>query len=215
MLNVFFDTQYCETEQGFDTFVKARHVASLLDAQPVRGARLTMPAPASAGDLALVHDEHYIEAVQTGEPSSLAKSNGVGWDPLVFNAASWSTGGAVSAALDALATGGIAGSLSSGLHHAYADRGYGYCTFNGLALAAVRARQEGAERVLILDLDAHCGGGTASIISGRRGIEQVDVSVVTFDWYAPTAEAGQKMSTASSYLADVASELDDVRDPGG
>ena len=30
----------------------------------------------------------------------------------------------------------VAGSLSSGLHHARADRGNGFCTFNGLVVAS-------------------------------------------------------------------------------
>ena len=70
-----------------------------------------------------------------------------------------SNGGAVAAARAARA-GGVAGSLSSGLHHAGRDRGAGFCTFNGLVLAARAALSEGAARVLVLDLDAHCGGGT-------------------------------------------------------
>ena len=57
----------------------------------------------------------------------------------------------------------MAGSLSSGLHHARRARGNGYCTFNGLALAARAALAFGARNVLILDLDAHCGGGTSEL----------------------------------------------------
>jgi acetoin utilization deacetylase AcuC-like enzyme len=46
-------------------------------------------------------------------------------------------------------------------HHALPDRGMGFCVFNNIALAAVRAlRQKGVERVLIVDWDLHHGNGT-------------------------------------------------------
>jgi acetoin utilization deacetylase AcuC-like enzyme len=95
-----------------------------------------------------------------------------------------SNGGVVAAALRAMRD-GIAGSLSSGLHHARRDRGYGYGTFNGLAIAAHCALAAGAGDVLILDLDAHCGGGTYGIIAGNPHLWQMDVSVDRFDLYEP------------------------------
>ena len=93
-----------------------------------------------------------------------------------------SNGGTVAAAQDALRN-GVAGSLSSGLHHARRDEGVGFCTFNGLALAAHSVLERGAGSVLILDLDAHCGGGTASLLSDDPRVEQLDVAVNTFDHY--------------------------------
>ncbi|MFM8974104.1 MAG: hypothetical protein ACKOOG_16055, partial [Actinomycetota bacterium] len=150
----------------------------------------------------------------TGEPRGLAGSNGVGWDPGLFRAAAASNGGVVDAVLHVLEHGGVAGSLSSGLHHARAGSGQGYCTFNGLAIAARRARRAGAARVLILDLDAHCGGGTASLIEGVAGIEQVDVSVSSFDHYTPTAQASLTMSCGETYLKDVEAALDAIAHPG-
>jgi acetoin utilization deacetylase AcuC-like enzyme len=96
-----------------------------------------------------------------------------------------SNGGAVAAGLTALKQ-GVAGSLSSGLHHARAGSGAGFCTFNGLVIAAREALSAGARSVLILDLDAHCGGGTALLIEDEPSIFQVDVSVSSFDSYAPS-----------------------------
>jgi hypothetical protein len=74
--------------------------------------------------------------------------------------------------------GGVARSLQTRLHGA---PGEGYCTFNGLALAARAAVGAGAERVLILDFDAHGGGGTWSLLSGDRSFVSVDVSTYDFD----------------------------------
>jgi acetoin utilization deacetylase AcuC-like enzyme len=214
-MHIYFDPGYCLSTQTFDTFRKAGDVAGDLERHPVPGVVLRSPDRATRDDLLLAHDEEYVDAVITGEPADLAGSNTVGWDPHLFDATTWSTGGVITATLDAFRSGSISGSLSSGLHHARADRGNGYRTFNGLAIAATRARLAGAARVLILDLDAHCGGGTASIIAGQEGIEQVDVSVNGFDRYFPTVNAKQAMASADDYLEVVRGELDDIMNPSG
>lgn len=103
--------------------------------------------------------------------------------------------GGVIAASRAARTDGVAGSLSSGLHHARYDRGRGFCSINGLALAARLALEEGAESVLILDLDAHCGGGTASLIAGRPRVWQLDV----------VRDSGDYLPTVAKRLAALAS----------
>src|SRR5205085_10730708 len=144
------------------------------------------PKSLTAEQLSIVHDPDYVRAVKSGEPRSLAESQGFPWDPGIWTMVVASTGGAVSAALTAFQLRESAGSLSGGLHHARRDRGSGFCTFNGLALAAAAAIEAGAESVLILDLDAHCGGGTHSLIKNNPKIWQVDVSVNVFDNYKPS-----------------------------
>lgn len=63
---------------------------------------------------------------------------------------------------------GIAGALASGFHHSHADHGEGFCTFNGLVVAADALRTEGrVERVAVLDMDLHYGNGTASLAAER------------------------------------------------
>jgi len=112
------------------------------------------------------------------------------------------------AALVALECGQEAGSLSSGLHHARRDTGRGFCTFNGLVLAANAALEAGAERVLILDLDAHCGGGTHSLIKDDPRIWQVDVSVDAFDRYDSSERAALVLvDSANEYLPTIDREL--------
>ena len=59
---------------------------------------------------------------------------------------------------------GVAAALASGFHHAHADHGEGFCTFNGLVVAAEALRAAGRVRtVAVLDLDLHYGNGTASL----------------------------------------------------
>jgi acetoin utilization deacetylase AcuC-like enzyme len=59
---------------------------------------------------------------------------------------------------------GIALNIAGGTHHAFADRGEGFCVFNDFAIAAnYLLKRKEAERILIVDLDVHQGNGTASI----------------------------------------------------
>lgn len=59
----------------------------------------------------------------------------------------------------------VACSATQGFHHAHYAENYGYCTFNGLMVAASVALSEyGLHRVLIIDGDAHLGDGTEDII---------------------------------------------------
>ena len=184
MVAVHYDPSYAAAGFAFPTTRKARWIADSLLATPIPGIRLEQPPPLTEEDLLTAHAIEYIRAVRTGEPRSLAQSQELSWDPGLWPMVLASNGGAVAAALRAMQD-GIAGSLSSGLHHARRDQGYGYCTFNGLAIAAKRALAAGAGDVLILDLDAHCGGGTNAIIASNPHIWQVDVSVDRFDLYEP------------------------------
>jgi acetoin utilization deacetylase AcuC-like enzyme len=71
----------------------------------------------------------------------------------------------VSAERFALHEGTVAVAPCSGFHHAGVDTPSGYCTFNGLMVAAAKLRkQEGVKRIGILDCDQHYGDGTVEII---------------------------------------------------
>lgn len=61
---------------------------------------------------------------------------------------------------------GCAMNIAGGTHHAFADRGEGFCCFNDQAVAANWLLREGlAQKILIVDLDVHQGNGTASIFA--------------------------------------------------
>ncbi len=211
---VYFSPAYNATVTTFDTVHKASSIAKNIVDTPVPGVKLVEPRPASHDELASVHDTAYIDAVRTGSPAELAASSDLDWDPGMFAAVCASSGGARDAALHALNTGGIAGSLSSGLHHARRAHGAGNCTFNGLVIAAKAALGAGAKRVLIIDLDAHCGGGTSSMIAGVAGIEQIDVAVDNYDHYQSDTQSRLVVTNGVSYLDVIAAELDGVNDPG-
>jgi acetoin utilization deacetylase AcuC-like enzyme len=78
--------------------------------------------------------------------------------------------GTLDAALAALST-GIGFNVAGGTHHAYADRGEGFCLLNDQALAAQYLLDHQIKsRILIIDLDVHQGNGTAAIFSEESNV---------------------------------------------
>jgi acetoin utilization deacetylase AcuC-like enzyme len=211
MIQVFYSPDYVCSGYSFDTTRKSKWIADSLADSPIPGISLSRPKPLTREQVTQVHDVEYIRAVETGDPRSLAQSQGFSWDAGLWPMVRASNGGAVAAGLAALEH-GVAGSLSSGLHHARRDSGAGFCTFNGLVIAAREALAAGARTVLILDLDAHCGGGTQSLIAEDPRLWQVDVSVNHYDSYDPSSDRIRLeiVEDAERYLSTVTRGLDEV-----
>jgi acetoin utilization deacetylase AcuC-like enzyme len=207
-MNLYFNDQYVGAGHAFDTTRKAGWIATSLKRTPVPDVELVSPRLLQRRDLLDVHNEAYVDAVESGLPESLASSQGFAWDPGLWASVCASNGGVVEAALVAMED-GVAGSLSSGLHHARRDRGAGFCTFNALVLAALASLAKGARRVLILDLDAHCGGGTHELTASDDRIVHLDVSVSSYDSYHPDGDGNQLLivSRAAEYLTAVEAAL--------
>ena len=59
---------------------------------------------------------------------------------------------------------GVAMNVAGGTHHAFTDRGEGFCLLNDIAIAAHHLLDKGlVNKVLVVDLDVHQGNGTAQI----------------------------------------------------
>ena len=213
-LPLFFSPDYLSSATRFDTLQKPGWVAALLNKRPVPGVALTAPTPLTEADLETVHDPVYVRAIRSGDDPMLVETTGFAWDVDLWTSVCASNGGAVAAALAALRSGTHAGSLSCGLHHARRDRGHGFCTFNGLALAARAAIDEGARHVLVLDLDAHFGGGTAGIVSDWPEVTHLDVAVSSFDSYVPAdRQTPRLVSCSDDYLPTIARLLERATGP--
>lgn len=75
--------------------------------------------------------------------------------------------GSIDCALFALKN-GVSMNIAGGTHHAYADRGEGFCLLNDIALTANHLlSNELARKVLVVDLDVHQGNGTASLMQNE------------------------------------------------
>jgi acetoin utilization deacetylase AcuC-like enzyme len=60
---------------------------------------------------------------------------------------------------------GASANIAGGTHHAFRDRGEGFCLFNDVAIGSYYALEKyQMQSILILDLDVHQGNGTASIL---------------------------------------------------
>lgn len=160
---------------------KYRLLRERLQAAP--GLIRLQPAVAAApGELALVHTPDYVEAVrQGGLTAAQQREIGFPWSRSMAERSLHSVGATILAARAALAE-GVAANLAGGTHHAYADKGSGFCVFNDVAVAArlMQAEAAAAQRrrlpVLVIDLDVHQGNGTAAIFRD-------DDSVFTFSMH--------------------------------
>jgi acetoin utilization deacetylase AcuC-like enzyme len=78
--------------------------------------------------------------------------------------------GTVQAALFALEY-GVSMNIAGGTHHAFTDRGEGFCLLNDIAIAAnYLLEKKLASRILIVDLDVHQGNGTAQIFRDKSEV---------------------------------------------
>lgn len=125
---------------------------------------LAVPEPAAVEDLRLAHTDAYIQAVFSGSlPPEHQRRIGFPWSPAMVERSRRSVGATIAAALGARAD-GVGINLAGGTHHAFADRGEGYCVFNDVAVAArVLARCDPGLRMAVVDCDVHQGNGTAAI----------------------------------------------------
>ena len=124
---------------------------------------------ATEGELALVHTPLYIESVFQGSlPPAAQREIGFPWSEGMVERARRSVGATIMAARTAFKE-GLAANLAGGTHHAYADKGGGFCVFNDVAVAARLMQAEWSRRqrrplqVAVMDLDVHQGNGTAHI----------------------------------------------------
>jgi acetoin utilization deacetylase AcuC-like enzyme len=66
---------------------------------------------------------------------------------------------------------GVALNVAGGTHHAYADRGEGFCVFNDIAIASnLLLHRKDASQILVIDLDVHQGNGTAHIFKNEKRV---------------------------------------------
>jgi acetoin utilization deacetylase AcuC-like enzyme len=139
-------------------------------------ATLAEPTPVTGADLLRAHTREYVDAIRTGEPRALAESQKFPWSPELFQSVLLTSGGCLAACREALRTKRAGAGLVSGFHHAHADHGEGFCTFNGLIVAIDALRAAGELRTAaILDMDLHYGNGTASLVATRPYAFQVSI----------------------------------------
>lgn len=86
--------------------------------------------------------------------------------------------------------------FSAGGHHAYADRGHGYCLLNPMAAAVRYAQKIGFQKTLIVDWDHHHGDGTQSIFSNDPEVYCISIHSA-IDLYMATQRVVKQGTTVS------------------
>jgi len=140
-----------------------RRLREAIEAQGI--ARVEEAPAATDDDLLLAHDAVYLERVVAGRLTEREqKAVGLPWSPELVERGRRSVGATLAAARAALDDGtGV--NLGGGTHHAFPGAGKGFCTFNDVAVAVRRLRDDGAiGRALVVDLDVHQGDGTNAIL---------------------------------------------------
>jgi acetoin utilization deacetylase AcuC-like enzyme len=149
----------------------------LLREGTLRPADIIEPQPAALQDVRLVHTDDYVTRLRAGTltPRELRRL-GLPWSKALVRRSFLAAGGTLNAARFALSD-GIGSNLAGGTHHAYPDRGEGFCVLNDVAIAIRTLRRDGfIKRAAIIDCDVHQGNGTAAIFAN-------DESVFTFSMH--------------------------------
>jgi acetoin utilization deacetylase AcuC-like enzyme len=115
----------------------------------------------------LVHDKDYLQQLVSGKLSAREqRKTGFELTPLLVERELYIMSGTLQAALYALENGKHGFNIAGGTHHAYANRGEGFCLLNDFAIAAAYLiHKKLVGQVLVVDLDVHQGNGTARIFS--------------------------------------------------
>ena len=138
----------------------------------VSGLELVEAPPATDTQILYAHDPGYLIKVIEGKLSPQEqKEIGFPWSEKMVERSRRSAGATLAAAKAAFNE-GLAANLAGGTHHAYRDRGSGFCVFNDSAITAKALQKEIHQKlkVAIIDLDVHQGNGTASILQNDQSI---------------------------------------------
>src|SRR3954468_8918643 len=125
------------------------------------------PKPASEAALLRAHTSQHLERIRAAAmPFDTDTPNYSGIHEHALRAA----GAALDVAREALKGNAGFSLMRPPGHHAMRERAMGFCYFSNIAVAALDALENGAERVAIWDFDAHHGNGTEDIVSGNERI---------------------------------------------
>ncbi|CAJ0607356.1 unnamed protein product [Cylicocyclus nassatus] len=163
-----WDTYHIEVPERLSTILEAvqdPELSSKIEFLPLRSA--------TEQDLEMVHTRKYISDIGSTKQMSTEEQEEFcsNYEDIYVNKHTFDTAllaaGCTFQLVDAVCrtdTPGFAAIRPPG-HHAFPDRGCGFCIFNNVALAAKYALKQGNSRVLIVDWDVHAGQGTQECIA--------------------------------------------------
>ena len=120
------------------------------------------PEPANDAALLRAHSAGHLTRIREAEGDFDADTPAY---PGIYEHALRAAGAAVDVAREALNGNSAFSLMRPPGHHATRERAMGFCYFSNIAVAALDALENGAERVAIWDFDAHHGNGTEDIVA--------------------------------------------------
>jgi acetoin utilization deacetylase AcuC-like enzyme len=165
-MKIFYSPRCLEYSQPGhpESPARARHTYEYLEAQ---GYEFVEPSLCKDEDILLAHSQNLLDSVKKG---SFFDFDTPAY-PGIFDIAMLSAGGAVDAMLHCLNSEEKAFSLMRPPgHHATKNALGGFCYFNNIAIASIKAQKEipAVNRVAIVDFDCHHGNGTEDIMLGKK-----------------------------------------------
>jgi len=134
--------------------------------------------PCPEDDLRRVHSANYIEKIRTKTLDALESFKlGLPCGEELLTRARLEVAGTIAAMHAALAE-GLACNLAGGTHHAFPERGEGYCVLNDVAIAIRHLQNTQPERrIAILDTDAHQGNANHAIFAEDQRVFTYSIHV--------------------------------------
>ncbi len=143
----------------------------LLHEGSITADQLFSPLSCKEDIVLLTHDAVYLQKlVQQTLSASDQRKIGFPQSPELTQRELMITQGTIDCCMYAMES-GVALNVAGGTHHAFRDRGEGFCLLNDMAVAANHLlQQQLAKQILIIDLDVHQGNGTASLFANKSRV---------------------------------------------
>ena len=156
------------------------------------------PTPANEEDIIAIHTLPHVDYVKR-----------IG----LYTISSLAAGGAIQAAFIGLKEPCFALIRPPG-HHASAERSWGFCYFNNMAIALERLKREKAiNRAFVLDIDLHFGDGTVNIFREKDYVTVFNVSANNREGYLKAVE--QELKEQQSDIIGISAGFDNHKDDWG
>jgi acetoin utilization deacetylase AcuC-like enzyme len=158
--------------------------------------------PFEKDDFKLVHHKEYVEDFFNGVKPK-CEYNGLNWDPQFADTIRYTNASLYNAQRESIVNPKIVCfSPTSGFHHAKPRGGYGFCTFSGQVLSALKNYQEFKYKTLWIDLDGHFG----------NSIEDTKRHYIDFVDFLPNGCNINPSGREENYLLDLKLKLSLVKD---
>ena len=175
-MNIYYHSLYTDGIDPSSTFPRQRYrlIKNELKSYQSNGfINIAQSKEAKIDDIYRAHLKDYVDRFIGGELSD-KETREIGlkpWTEDIIKRTLLIAGGSLRALDDIYNGDFIAANMAGGTHHAFKEKGSGFCIFNDLAMCALKAIDHYLyKNVLIIDLDVHQGDGTASILKDRNEI---------------------------------------------